>query len=132
MIQTQPQLIARLTTLLSERIWLIYRQLANTQVSEPLGRMYDMLQVQLDKKKVDINTVSNYSFDFGLKELINMVGLSQGDGMIFGKKLMENKTFMILNEKLFIKDVREIGKQNAYFKKMQQLEKVRMGNKPLA
>ena len=38
MISTQPQLIARLTTLLSERIWLIYRQLANTQLSDPLDR----------------------------------------------------------------------------------------------
>jgi len=132
MIQSQPQLIARLTTLLSERIWLIYRQLANTQINEPLGRMYDMLQIQIDKKKIDINTATNYSFDFGLKELVNMVGLSQGDGQIYGKKLMENHAFQILNEKLFIKDVKEISKQNAYFKKMQQLEKVRMGNKPLA
>jgi len=131
MIKTQPQLIARLTTLLAERIWMIYKQLANTQIHEPLGRMYDMLQIQLDKKKVDIDTMTNYSFDFGLKELGNMVGLNQGDVAIFSKKLMENKAFQVMNEKLFIKDVKEIAKQNAYFHKMQQLEKVRMGNKPI-
>jgi CRP-like cAMP-binding protein len=132
MIKTQPQLIARLTTLLSERIWLVYKQLANTQISEPLGRMYDMLQIQIEKKKIDISTATNYSFDFGLKELINMVGLSQGDASIYGKKFMENHAFQIMNEKLFIKDVKEIAKQNAYYKKMQQLEKARLGNKPLA
>jgi len=131
MIKTQPQLIARLTTLLSERIWLIYKQLANTQINDPLGRMFDMLQIQLDKKRVDINSITNYSFDFGLKELGNMVGLSQGDAAIYGKKLMENKTFQIMNEKLFIKDVKEIPRQNSYFKKMQQLEKSRMGNKAI-
>jgi len=131
MIKTQPQLIARLTTLLSERIWLIYRQLANTQINEPLGRMYDMLHVHLDKKKIDINTVTNFSFDFGLKELINMVGLSQGDGAIYGKKLMENRTFQIMNDKIFVKDVKEIAKQNAYYRKMQQLEKSRMGGKSM-
>jgi len=129
MIKTQPQLIARLTTLLSERIWIVYRQLANTQINNNLAKLYDMLQIQLDKKKVDISTTTNYSFDFGLKELINMVGLSQGDGMIFGKKLMENKSFQILSDKLFIKDLKEIEKQNAYFRKMQQLEKTRLGNK---
>jgi len=129
MIKTQPQLIARLTTLLSERIWLIYKQLANTQISEPIGRMYDMLQIQLDKKKVDITASTNYSFDFGLKELINMVGLSQGDGTICGKKLMDNHAFQIINDKLFIKDVKEITKQNAYYRKMQHLEKVRLTNK---
>jgi CRP-like cAMP-binding protein len=129
MIKTQPQLIARLTTLLSERIWLIYRQLANTQLRDPLGRMFDMLQIQIDKKKVDILTFTNYSFDFGLKELINMVGLSEGEGLLVGKKLMENKTFQIINDKLFIKDVREISRQNEYYKKMQQLEKTRMEKK---
>jgi len=132
MIKTQPQLIARLTTLLSERIWLIYKQLANTQINDPLGRMFDMLQIQLDKKRVDINAITNYSFDFGLKELGNMVGLSQGDAAIYGKKLMENKTFQIMNEKLFIKDVKEIPRQNSYFHKMQQLERSRMEKKTIS
>jgi CRP-like cAMP-binding protein len=131
MIKTQPQLIARLTTLLSERIWLIYKQLANTQINDPLGRMFDMLQIQLDKKRVDINALTNYSFDFGLKELGNMVGLSQGDAAIYGKKLMENRNFQIMNEKLFIKDVKEIPRQNSYFKKMQQLEKSRLEKKSI-
>jgi len=129
MIQTQPQLIARLTTLLSERIWFIYRQLANTQIKEPLGRMYDMLQVQLEKKKIDINNATNFSFDFGLKELVTMVGLPQADAMVTGKKLMDNKALQIMNDKIFVKDVREIIKQNAYYRKMQQMEKSRKEKK---
>jgi CRP-like cAMP-binding protein len=125
MIKTQPQLIARLTTLLSERIWLIYKQLANTQIKDPLGRMYDMLQIQIDKKKVDIENTTFFAFDFGLKELSNMVGFSQDDGHFIGKKLMENPLFQVANGKLFVKDIKEIGRQNAYFRKMQQLEKSR-------
>ena len=132
MIKAQPQLIARLTTLLSERIWMVYRQLANTQISEPLGKLYDMLQIQLDKKKIDITSATNYSFDFGLKELINMVGLTQGEASLVGKRMMENKAFQLLNDKLFVKDVKEIARQNAYYRKMQQLEKTRLGNKPIA
>lgn len=129
MIKNQPQLIARLTTLLSERIWLIYKQLANTQLHDPLGRMYDMLQIQLDKKKIDINNTTNFSFDFGLKELINMVGFSQAEGALVGKKMMGNRMFQVLNDKLFVKDIREIIKQNAYHRKMQQLKKTQQGNK---
>jgi CRP-like cAMP-binding protein len=131
MIKTQPQIIARLTTLLSERIWLIYKQLSNTQIFDPLGRMYDMLQIQLDKKKVDINAGSSFSFDFGIKELINMVGIPQKDGMFIGRKLIENPAFQIINEKIYVKDVKEIIKQNGYYKKMQQLEKARMDKKPI-
>ena len=125
MIKTQPQLIARLTTLLAERIWLIYKQLANTQIRDPLGRIYDALHIQLEKKRVNINSDHSFAFDFGTRELINMVGLSQGDGRLVIKKLMENKNFQILNDRIYIKEIREIARQAAYFHKMQQLEKSR-------
>jgi len=132
MIKTQPQLIARLTTLLAERIWLIYKQLANTQINDPLGRMYDMLQIQIDKKKIDMEGTVHYSFDFGLKELVSMVGLPQADSALVGRKFMENNKFEIINDKLYVKDLKEVAKQNAYYRKMQQLENVRLGNKPIA
>jgi CRP-like cAMP-binding protein len=132
MIKTQPQLIARLTTLLSERIWLIYTQLANTQIADPVGRMYDMLQIQLDKKRIDVYTTTNYSFDFGLKELINMVGLSQAEGAASGRKIMDNHAFQIMNDKLFVKDLKEIPRQITYYKKMQQRENTRMGNRAIS
>ena len=129
MIQTQPQLIARLTTLLSERIWLIYRQLANTQINDPVGRMYDMLQIQLEKKKVDINSTSSFAFDFGLKELANMVGIPQGEGSVHFRKMMENHAFQLLNDRIYVRDLKEIVKQTAYYQKMQQLEKSRKEKK---
>jgi len=132
MIKTQPQLIARLTTLLAERIWLIYKQLANTKINDPLGKMYDMLQIQLDKKRIDVSKYTNYSFDFGINELINMVGFSQSDGSKIAKKLLENHAFQIMNDKIFVKDINEISRQSAYYKKMQQLEKSRMGTKTTA
>jgi CRP-like cAMP-binding protein len=132
MIKTQPQIIARLTTLLAERIWLIYKQLANTQMTDPLGRMYDMLQIQIDKKKIDVEKAFNFVFDFGLKELINMVGLSQKEGTLVGRKLMENSMFKIIDDKIFVKDIKEIPKQNAYYRKMQQLEKARKNKKHIA
>jgi len=131
MIQTQPQLIARLTTLLSERIWLLYKQLANTQITDPLGRMYDLMQTHIEKKKVNFNEITSFSFDFGVKELITMVGLSQTDGTIYSKKILATPGLQIINDKLYIKDINEILKQNAYFRKMQQLEKTRNANKSI-
>jgi CRP-like cAMP-binding protein len=131
MIQTQPQLIARLTTLLSERIWLLYKQLANTQINDPLGRMFDLMQTHIEKKKMDLSTITNFAFDFGVKELITMVGLSQNDGTLYSRKLLETAGLQVINDKLFIKDIKEIIKQNAYFKKMQQLEKARRDKKAI-
>lgn len=125
MIQTQPQLIARLTTLLAERIWLIYKQLANTLIADPLGRMYDVLLIQLEKKRIDINNTKSFTFDFGTQELINMVGLSQKDGGLVIRKLLENHFFQIMHDKIYVMEVTEIAKQSTYFRRMQQIEKTR-------
>jgi len=84
---------------------------------------------KLTRKRIDVNNATNFSFDFGIKELSNMVGLSPSDGALIGKKLLENRAFQIMNDKIFVKDVREIARQNGYFRKMQQLEKSRMEKK---
>jgi CRP-like cAMP-binding protein len=125
MISTQPQIVVRLTTLLAERIWFIYKQLANTLISDPLGRMYDALLIQLEKNRVNIMSSQSHTFDFGPKELVNMVGLPQGDGALVLRKLMENKKIQILRDKIYVIDISEIAKQTEYYRKMQKIEKAR-------
>jgi CRP-like cAMP-binding protein len=125
MISTQPQIITRLTTLLAERIWFIYKQLANTLITDPLGRMYDALLIQLEKNRVNILSTQSYTFDFGPKEVVNMVGLPQGDGALVLRKMMENKKIQILRDKIYVVDVSEVGKQTEYYRKMQKIEKAR-------
>jgi CRP-like cAMP-binding protein len=128
MVSTQPQIVARLTTLLAERIWFIYKQLANTLISDPVGRMYDALLIQLEKDRVPI-TSSAYTFDFGPKELINMVGISKNEEITALRKLMENKKIQIVKDKdkdkIHAMDVAEISKQTEYFRKMQKIDKAR-------
>ena len=128
MIGTQPQIITRLTTMLSERIWFIYKQLANTLISDPLGRMYDALLIQLEKKQVNINSAQSFTFDFGPKELVNMVGLPQAEGTLVLRKMMENKKIHVQSDKIQTIDVSEITKQSEYYRKMQKIEKARREN----
>ena len=124
MVSTQPQIVARLTTLLAERIWFIYKQLANTLVTDPIGRMYDALLMQLEKNRIDIST-STYTFDFGPKELVNMVGIPQSEGTLFLRKLLENKKLQIIKDKekdkIHSTDVSDIAKQTQMFKKLQKI-----------
>jgi CRP-like cAMP-binding protein len=126
MISSQPQMIARLTTLLAERIWLIYKQLANTLLTDPLGRMYDAMLIQLEKRRVNIESTQTYVFDFGPKELINMVGLPPKEGDLVLRKMMENKRIQILKGKIYLVDISEVGKQTEYYRKMQKIEKSRL------
>jgi CRP-like cAMP-binding protein len=125
MVQTQPQIVTRLTTLLAERIWFIYKQLANTLLSDPIGRLYDALHMQLEKNRVPLKTPSPYSFDFGTKELIGMVGLPVNEGALVVHKLLENSKVRLVDNKFMVTDVTEIVTQTEYYRKMQRLGKVR-------
>jgi CRP-like cAMP-binding protein len=125
MVETQPQIVARLTTLLAERIWFIYKQLANTLIKDPIGKMYDALLMQLEKNRTVIGPAS-YTFDFGPKELANMVGIPQQEVVLILRKLMENKRMRIIRDngkdKIYTVDMSDIVRQTEFYRKMQKIE----------
>jgi CRP-like cAMP-binding protein len=129
MVKVQPQIIARLTTLLSERIWFIYKQLANTQISDPLGKLYDFLLIQLEKLRIPLVGGDSYRFDFGPNELIGMVGLPIDKGNIAVKKLIQNSKIKIVDRKICITNLLEVDKQAKYYRKMQKIENARTTQK---
>jgi CRP-like cAMP-binding protein len=125
MVSTQPQMIARLTILLAERIWFIYKQLANTLIEDPLGRAYNVLLMQLEKNRLDVSSTKAHIFDFGPKELANMLGLAPGDVAWIVPKLLENNKLQIQSDRICVMDISEIMKQVEVFKHIQQREKAR-------
>jgi CRP-like cAMP-binding protein len=129
MITSQPQLVSKITTLLSDRIWLIYKQLANTLLTNPLGRMYDAMLIQLEKNRAPVNDPTPHTFDFGPAELANMVGLSKEENSIVLAKMLENKKVRVENNKLYTTSMLEIFKQTEYYRKMHKIEKARKDNK---
>ena len=125
MVQTQPQLITKLTTILADRLWFIYKQLANTLISDPLGKLYDALLLQLDKNRVPIVTGGKYTFQFGPKELLNMVGLSNDKGNPIIRKMFEDKKMSLADNKISTTDVEWIQKQSVYYKRIEKIERAR-------
>ena len=125
MVQTQPQIVTRLTTLLADRIWFIYKQLANTLISDPLGRMYDVLLLQLEKGRIPLKNGASYTFDIGPKELIGLIGLAAGEGNLIIHKLLENPKIRLAENKLMVTDIGEIVNQTEYYRKMQKIERAR-------
>ena len=125
MVQTQAQLITRLTTLLAERLWSLYRQLANTLIQDPLGRLYDALLLHLERNRVPIVKGGKYTFQLTPKELLNFVGLSNEKGAPFVRKLFDNKKMVLSDNKIATVDVEEIHKQSEYYKHMERIERAR-------
>jgi CRP-like cAMP-binding protein len=125
MISSQPQLVAKLISLLAERTWVVYRQLSNLQISSKLGRTFDTLLIQLEKNRVQIKYGVAYNFDFGPKELINMVGLQPEEGKSIIQEIFKIKKFQLVDNKITLTDIEELQRQVDYFKKMELLEKKR-------
>ncbi len=125
MVKANPQLGTKLITLLSERIWKAYRQLANILISNPLGRMFDMLLTVVEENRIPIIHNTSYSFEFGPDELIKMVGLTVDKGNLLIQKLFENKKFQLEDNKIVVTNLEELLKQVEFYKKMDILDRKR-------
>ena len=129
MVKAQPQLATRLIQLLSERIWTAYRQLENLLIRDPLGRIYDMLLIQIEKQKIKIESKQLHNFEFGTKELLNMVGISLEKGDIKVVELLEDKHIILEEGKLICTDLQELEKTVLYYRKKSAMERKREASK---
>jgi CRP/FNR family transcriptional regulator len=130
-VQAHPEIATKIIELLSERTWLIYKQLTNTLIKDPVGKIYDALYTQLQKARIAITMGISHTFDFGPDEMIKVVGLNHQDGSVAIKKLFDNdKTFSLIDGKIFCKDVASIEKNVHVFKRTMDLERKRMEPQP--
>lgn len=129
MIQKQPQLITRLTTLLADRIWLIYKQLANTTMENLTGRLYDAILIQLEKSRVPIREGQSHQLNFGPQELLKMVGVGPSEGNSALKELLKDSNIKTTENKIMIQDTLGIEKQVKFYRKMDKLNQARASNR---
>lgn len=129
MVQAQPQLATRLIQLLSERIWTAYRQLENLMINDNIGRIYDTLLLQIEKQKIKVTSRLAHNFEFGVKELLNMVGLPSEKGEVFAVQLLEDKHIKLEQGKIICTDVEELEKTVHFFRKKSAMERKREASK---
>lgn len=119
MVSSQPQLVAKLTTTLADRLWSMYRQLDNANLREPVAKMIDMLSLQLEKQRITVETTSSKQkqTDFTCQDLANMCGipLNQQPKAIYD--FQQDSHIKIIDNKIFIKDIFELSKQAAFYRK---------------
>ena len=75
-----PAVASKIIELLSERIWIIYRQLTNMFISTPEIKIYDALYTQLLKNRISLDEKRKYIFSFGVEDLLKYVGLANEEG----------------------------------------------------
>lgn len=118
MVCSQPQLVARLTTTLAERLWSMYRQLDNANIKEPLFKMIDMLSLQIEKQKIAIgSTKKSMQTELTAKDLANMCGIPNQLQPKAIYDFEQDNHIKMINGKIFIKDMSELTKQAAFYRK---------------
>lgn len=114
MVSTQPQLIARLTTTLAERIWSMNRQLANTTILDPVSKLLDMLALQIEKAKI---TASVNQFDLSPIDLANMCGITSEQQRSCIEAFLKDPRIKLINDKIYVSDCQDIVKSASYYRK---------------
>ena len=121
MVVEQPKVISRLTSSLAERIWNLYRQLRNTLIKDPVGRLYDSLVLELEKSRINLTSRQSHIFGFGPNDLINMLGLAKDVGHGAIATLLESNDLTVMDKRLYSSDISQIKKSAEYYKKMEIL-----------
>jgi len=111
MVSNQPQLVMKIIQLLSERIWVAYRQLENVTIKDEYSRMLDALLIQVEKQRIPLESRREYVFDFGPDELLSMLGIMREKGTALIRRLLDDKNYSSQDGVLIVKDLSELGKQ---------------------
>ncbi|URA09690.1 Crp/Fnr family transcriptional regulator [Thermospira aquatica] len=123
-VQAHPEIATKIIELLSERIWIIYKQLSNSLIPNPVGKIYDALYTQLQKARIPIVPGASHTFDFGPDEVIKFVGFSAQEGRLHLKKLMdEDKTIQIIENKIICKDIGALENSLKVIKRQLEIER---------
>jgi CRP-like cAMP-binding protein len=114
LVQTQPQLIARITTTFSDRIWSMNRNLVNTQISDLVMKLLDMLALQLEKLKTQFPAGMQYRFDFSPYDLANMCGIPKEKQALYMDQFMRDPHIKVQNNKIYVLDCADLIKVMAF------------------
>ncbi len=123
MVKAQPQLATRLITLLSERIWTAYKQLANLLLKDSQARIVDTLMTLVEKNRVKVAPKQAINFELGAKDLLKMIGLTDPkDELLIAELIKQNKFIRLDLGKIVCSDTAELEKLVQFYHKKAQME----------
>ncbi|WP_294429603.1 cyclic nucleotide-binding domain-containing protein [uncultured Treponema sp.] len=117
MVSTQAQMVDRLTTTLSERLWSMQRQLANTLLqANPVAQMTDMLALQLEKMRINVGKGSQFMSNFTPEDIATMCGLPKSTQSLYLAKFMTTPVVKVEKGRILIPDTMELIKQAEFYR----------------
>ena len=97
----------------------MYRQLDNANIRDPLAKMIDMLSLQLEKQKIQMDSLQSKQKQTELtpQDIANMCGIPHAQQPKAIYEFQQDSHIKIVDGKIFIKDMVELSKQAAFYRK---------------
>ena len=124
LIKEQPELVAKITTLLANRVWFIFKQLENSLMINPIGRIYGALFVQLEKAHLSPEATHAHFFAITWNDLVNMLGLGEKEGYVLMGSVLRDQNIQIKKDSsIHIGSIRDLALRAESYRKMDGIEK---------
>ncbi|MDR1231541.1 MAG: cyclic nucleotide-binding domain-containing protein [Spirochaetaceae bacterium] len=120
-IVTQPQIVIRLTTLLSERIWFLSRQIRVRIMTDLAARCCEMLIVQLERQSVHLNTAS-HTFDLTPETLGRLCMITGPEIKVTISTLIREGVLVLVDNKVVAKNKYELTRRAKLYWTMHPLK----------
>jgi CRP-like cAMP-binding protein len=120
-IVTQPQIVIRLTALLSERVWFLSRQLRVRMITDLAARCCEMLVIYLEKQEINLNT-AQHLFDLTPDVLCRMCTIVEPDAKNTIAYLIREGVIALLDNKIVAKNKHELSRRAKLYWKMHPLK----------
>jgi CRP-like cAMP-binding protein len=120
-VASQPQIVVRLTTLLSERIWYICRQFRMRMITDTVARCCEMLVLHLEKEGVHLNTAPHTS-DLSPETLCGICKIDESEIKPTITKLIREDIIALADNKIVIKNKLELTRRAKLYWTMHPLK----------
>jgi CRP/FNR family transcriptional regulator len=131
-VHNYPKIATKIIEMLSDRIWIIYRQMINMLISNPETKIYDALYTQLLKNRIFSGVKKPYVFDFGAEDILKYTGMLNETGWNIWKELKQtDKNIGISPEgKIDYEDISQIEHKINQIRRQKEINQNFMSKSP--
>jgi CRP-like cAMP-binding protein len=120
-VASQPQIVVRLATLLSERIWYVSRQLRVRIITDTAARCCEMLVLNLERQGVHLN-IAPHPFDLTPETLCEICNISGSEVKNTITKLIHEEVITLADNKVVAKNKLELTRRAKLYWTMHPLK----------
>lgn len=122
LLEQSPDILKRIFTAISNRVWFTYVRLEAALYIKPVTRLYAFIESKLLENRISANVTTSVSLNHGIDELLSMAGLNHEKHKNAVNTLVEDKNFSFNFGQIVINNPSEVIHRSHYFKKRDRLD----------